>query len=115
MIELESIYKQLLSFKDNASYEQYDKDLNEHLEQFNGEILIKKEKKFHRDKNAFQESKAYNWKNTAVTLKLMWHYLMLLLFCLKGLRNRNNHENPKGNPKGMDRIKKKNKKNNRGK
>lgn len=33
------------------------------MEHFNREILIKKDKKFHRDKIAFQESRTYNWKN----------------------------------------------------
>lgn len=43
--ELEPIHKQLLCFKDHALYDQYDEDLNEHLEHYNREILIKKEKK----------------------------------------------------------------------
>lgn len=62
--ELDSVYTQLVVFKNHALYAQYDKELNEHIEQFNREMLIKKEKNFHRDKNAFQDQKAYNWKNT---------------------------------------------------
>lgn len=59
--ELEPLYVQLTAFKNHASYIKYDNELNEHLEQFNRDILVKKEKKFLRDQNAFQEQKAYNY------------------------------------------------------
>lgn len=38
-----------------------EKNLKEHLEGFSKAILIRKEKKYWRDKNAFSEGHAYNW------------------------------------------------------
>lgn len=37
------------------------KKLKEHLEAFGKSILIKKEKKYWSDKNAFRHGRAYNW------------------------------------------------------
>lgn len=61
--ELEPLYTKLSSLKTHAQYNQQDKELNEHLERFNRDVLIKKENKFLRDSRAFQEFKAYHWKN----------------------------------------------------
>lgn len=71
--ELERLNKQLIGFKDHALFEQYDRNLNEHLEHYNKEILIKKDKKFFRDRVAFQESKAYNWKTVTTNRNTKRH------------------------------------------
>lgn len=67
--ELESLYTQLTPFKTHTSFVQLDNELNAHLEQFNKNILIKKENKFLRDQTAFSEHKAYNWKTSQTKAK----------------------------------------------
>lgn len=60
-IEINSLYAQLAPLKTHKEYEHFEKNLKEHLESFSKAILIKKEKKYWRDKNVFCEGRAYKW------------------------------------------------------
>lgn len=59
--DVDSFYNLFSQYKDHSAYAQSDKELSEHLENFNHQILMKKEKKMQRDKMAFQGDKAFSW------------------------------------------------------
>ncbi|XP_040178992.1 uncharacterized protein LOC120913241 [Rana temporaria] len=61
--ELEPLFAQLKSHSNHDFFKKLDEELNEHLKQFNNDILIRKQKKLLRDQGEFSEQKAYNWKN----------------------------------------------------
>lgn len=60
-IEIGSSYAWLTPLKNHEEHAVLEKKLKEHLEAFGKLILIKKEKKYRRDKNAFGEGWAYKW------------------------------------------------------
>lgn len=60
-IEIGSLYAQLIPLKAHEDYANLEKKLKELLEIFGKQTLIKKEKKYWRDKNAFSEGRAYKW------------------------------------------------------
>lgn len=59
--EIKALYDRLSPLKTHEEYANYEKKLKDHLETFGKTILIKKEKKYWRDKNAFREGRAYKW------------------------------------------------------
>lgn len=60
-IEIGSLYAWLSPLKNHEEYAVLEEKLKEHLEIFGKTILIKKEKQYWRDKNAFGEGRAYKW------------------------------------------------------
>lgn len=68
-IEITKTCEQLQKFKTYQSVSIKEKKLKIHLESFNKNILIKKNFKFHRDKNAFEAGKAYKWNQNNKTTR----------------------------------------------
>lgn len=64
-MEIQTLYTRLSALKKHEQYTVYEKKLKEHLEIFSKNILIKKEKKYWRDKNAFGEGRAYKWNTNS--------------------------------------------------
>lgn len=60
-VEISTLYAWLSPLKKHEEYAAHEKKLKEHLEIFGKAILIKKEKKYWRDKNAFGEGRASKW------------------------------------------------------
>lgn len=58
-----------------------DKDLGEHLEKFNRQILIKKDKKMQRDILAFWEGKAFSWNASQSQSPLIKIELFISMYC----------------------------------
>lgn len=60
-INVDKIYLQIQSLQTHSSFQELNEKLKTHFELFNKSILSKKENKFLRDKQAFQEGPAYKW------------------------------------------------------
>lgn len=59
--DIDAIYAKLLPFKDLPSFKEHEERIRIHLNQTSQEKLVTKDKKFWRDKRAFQEGKANKW------------------------------------------------------
>lgn len=66
-IEITKICELLKKLRTHQSVTNKEKKLKIHLESFNKDILIKKNHKFQRDKNAFETGKAYKWNQNRNT------------------------------------------------
>lgn len=116
--EIDLICTQLANFKSHLVYTQFEKDLDEHLEQFNRDILITKEnqrspmeKKFLRDKVAFQENKGiflerYKLKNNQIIeiRRNSLYQMLLFLFPREDHLDLINHEKPKGSHRAAGQM-----------
>lgn len=67
--EITKICERLKTFQVYPSVSTKENKLKIHLESFNKNILIKKNSKFHRDKNAFEAGKAYKWNQNNRTTR----------------------------------------------
>lgn len=58
--KLEKIQNQMIPLQTHMLFIEFEEKLKDHLEQFNKDILIKKDKKFQRDKRAFEDGTPTN-------------------------------------------------------
>lgn len=78
--KIEKIQKQITPLQTHNLFPDFEVQLKNHLVNFYKDILIRKDKKFQRDKRAFQEGKAYKWQlnqtgkhNPSNTTKVIRH------------------------------------------
>lgn len=60
--KLEKLQNQMSLLRTHVSFSESEERLKRHLEQFNKDILIKKDKKLQRDRKAFEDGRAYKWQ-----------------------------------------------------
>lgn len=64
---IDKLYSQINTLNTHPSFPELNEKLKAHIEAFNRDILAKKENKFLRDKQAFQEGRAYKWRQQTNT------------------------------------------------
>lgn len=64
---IDKLYSQINTLNTHPSFPELNEKLKAHIEAFNRDILAKKENKFLRDKQAFQEGRAYKWHQQSNT------------------------------------------------
>lgn len=62
--KLEKLQNQMVPLKTHHLFPESEAKLKCHLEQFNKNILTKKDKKLQRDRKTFEDGKAYKWQST---------------------------------------------------
>lgn len=59
--DIDPIYTKLQPFKTISNFKEHEERIKKHLDIFTQDTLATKEKKFWRDKRAFQDGKDYRW------------------------------------------------------
>lgn len=62
--DIDIIYTKLQRFRDLPMFREHEERIKAHLDQVTQENLAVKDKKFWREKRAFQEGEAYKWHQT---------------------------------------------------